>query len=88
MSKIKSTPVAARKIIVKNVRVGDSVQSVRFAHLKDRSIYMALTKNHAPIRVRFDEEAGKFTAGNRSGSVTAKTAADAFAKAAREIWVN
>ncbi len=82
MSKITSN-----QITVKNVRVGEAVQSVRFA-CKARGVFSARTRNQTPIRVRFNEDSGKFVAGNRTGKVTAKTADKAFALAAKEIWAN
>lgn len=79
--------ITATKITVKNVRVGEAVQSVRFS-CKARGVYSARTRNQTPIRIRFNEDLGKFVAGNRTGQVSAKTADKAFALAAREIWAN
>ena len=77
--------LTATKITVKNVRIGEDIQSVRFA-CKARGVYVARTRNHTPIRIKQTD--GKFTAGNRSGNVTAKTADKAFAHAVREMWAN
>lgn len=85
MSKSSTT---VSKITVKNVRVGDAVQSVRFTRNSAKGLFSCRTRGHTPIRIRFNADDGKFTAGNRSGSVTAKTADQAFARAAREIWAS
>jgi len=76
------------KITVKHVRIDGAVQSVRFSRNHDRGVFSARTRGHAPIRVRFDDNTGKFVAGNRQGKVMAKTADVAFAKAVREIWAS
>ena len=79
----KST--TATKILVKNVKLGPgTVQSVSITRNPARHAFVCRSKGLTPLRVRFDGT--KFTAGNRSGLVSAKSAADAFAKGVRVIW--
>lgn len=84
----KSIKTTVSKITVKNVRVGDEVQSVNFVLNTAKGVVCCRTRNHTPIRVRFNPETKKFVAGNRSGNVIGKSAEAAFAKAATQIWVN
>ena len=88
-SSVKADNATVTRVVVPNVRINaECTQKVRFLLRKDKHVIVARTKGFDPIRIRADGDKFRATAQDGFTSLTAPTAAKAFANAAKVVWVN